>query len=162
MDYPLKTVSQLRPMLLGFRKNAGLTQQELAQRLGISQQSYAAFEANPAAASVDRLFHVLRLLAVDLLLSAGATPAEPARRATASRKPAAKKVAVTKAAVKKAAAKKAVSRPVAAKKAKTKAPATKATKATKRPAAVKKPPQKASKPAAPRKAAARSTQREDW
>ncbi|WP_322050505.1 helix-turn-helix transcriptional regulator [Paraburkholderia bannensis] len=147
-------------MLLGFRKNAGLTQQELAQRLGISQQSYAAFEANPAAASVDRLFHVLRLLAVDLLLSAGATPAEPARRATASRKPAAKKVPATK-----VAAKKAVSRPVAAKKAKTKTAASKAAKpakATKGPAAVKKPPQKASKPAAPRKAAARSTQREDW
>nr|WP_321953543.1 helix-turn-helix domain-containing protein [Paraburkholderia bannensis] len=157
MDYPLKTVSQLRPMLLGFRKKAGLTQQELAQRLGISQQSYAAFEANPAAASVDRLFHVLRLLAVDMLLSAGATPAEPARRATTIRKPAAKK-----AAVKKVAAKKAASRPVAAKKAKTKAPATKATKVTKRPAAVKKSPKKASKPAAPRKAATRSTQREDW
>ncbi|WP_321885328.1 helix-turn-helix transcriptional regulator [Paraburkholderia bannensis] len=157
MDYPLKTVSQLRPMLLGFRKKAGLTQQELAQRLGISQQSYAAFEANPAAASVDRLFHVLRLLAVDMLLSAGATPAEAAPRATAIRKPAAKKAAVTK-----VAAKQAVSRPAAAKKTKTKAPATKATKATKRPAAVKKAPKKASKPAAPRKAAARSTQREDW
>ncbi len=145
MDYPLKTVSQLRPMLLGFRKKAGLTQQELAQRLGISQQSYAAFEANPAAASVDRLFHVLRLLAVDMLLSAGATPAEAAPRATAIRKPAAKKVA----------AKKAKTKTVASKAAKT-------TKAAKRPEAVKKAPEKASKPAAPRKAAARSTQREDW
>ncbi|WP_321842206.1 helix-turn-helix transcriptional regulator [Paraburkholderia bannensis] len=160
MDYPLKTVSQLRPMLLGFRKKAGLTQQELAQRLGISQQSYAAFEANPATASVDRLFHVLRLLAVDMLLSAGATPAEPARRATTSRKPAAKKAAATK-----VAAKQAVSSPAAAKKAKTKTAAAKATKPTKLPAAVKKAPKtpkKASKPAAPRKAAARSTQREDW
>ncbi|WP_245641415.1 helix-turn-helix domain-containing protein [Paraburkholderia bannensis] len=132
-------------MLLGFRKKAGLTQQELAQRLGISQQSYAAFEANPAAASVDRLFHVLRLLAVDMLLSAGATPAEAAPRATAIRKPAAKKVA----------AKKAKTKTVASKAAKT-------TKAAKRPEAVKKAPEKASKPAAPRKAAARSTQREDW
>lgn len=136
MDYPLKTVSQLRPMLLGFRKKAGLTQQGLAQRLGISQQSYAAFEANPAAASVERLFSVLRLLAVDMLLSAGTTPAEPARRATAIKKPAkkTKKAAVP---VKKAAAKKAVSQPVAAKKANTRT-------------------------ATLRKTAARSTQREDW
>ncbi len=131
MDYPLKTVSQLRPMLLGFRKNAGLTQEDVAQRLGISQQSYAAFEANPAAASVDRLFRVLRLLAVDLYLAAGATQTPPVRRATAV-----KKTAVKKAAVRKVAAKKAV---------------------------VKQAPQKASKQSpAPRKAAARSSRREDW
>jgi HTH-type transcriptional regulator / antitoxin HipB len=106
VDYPLKTVSQLRPMLLGFRKNAGLTQEAVAQRLGISQQSYAAFEANPATASVDRLFRVLRLLAVDLHLAAGAKQAEPVRRTTAVRKTAAKQAAVKKVAAKKAVVKK--------------------------------------------------------
>jgi HTH-type transcriptional regulator / antitoxin HipB len=135
VDYPLKTVSQLRPMLLGFRKSAGLTQEEVAQRLGISQQSYAAFEANPAAASVDRLFRVLRLLAVDLHLAPGAKQAEPVRRVAAI-KTAAKKVVVKKTAVKKAAPSKQ--------------------------AVVKKAPKKSSKPATARKTAARPRKREDW
>jgi HTH-type transcriptional regulator / antitoxin HipB len=74
VDYPLKTVSQLRPTLLGFRKKAGLTQEKVAQQLGISQQSYAAFEAHPESASVDRLFRVLRLFAVEMRLSFEAAP----------------------------------------------------------------------------------------
>lgn len=156
MDYPLKTVSQLRPMLLGFRKNAGLTQEDIAQRLGISQQSYAAFEANPATASVDRLFRVLRLLAVDLHLAAGTTQAAaPVRLAAAIKKPVAKKTAVKKVAVKKAAVKKAAPKPVAVKKPKAEAAASKR-------AVVKKTPKSASKSAAPRKTAARSLKREDW
>ena len=83
MDYSLKTVSQLRPMLLGFRKQAGLTQEKVAQRLGISQQSYAAFEAHPESASVDRLFRVLRLFAVEMRLSSAASSA-PVAAATAA------------------------------------------------------------------------------
>ncbi|WP_395070068.1 helix-turn-helix transcriptional regulator [Paraburkholderia silvatlantica] len=70
MDYPLKTLSQLRPILVGFRKKAGLTQKDVAARLGISQQSYAAFEANPEAASVERLVRVLRLVDVEIKLGA--------------------------------------------------------------------------------------------
>ncbi|WP_322033796.1 helix-turn-helix transcriptional regulator [Paraburkholderia sp. J76] len=77
MDYPLKTLSQLRPILVGFRKKAGLTQKDLAARLGISQQSYAAFEANPEAASVERLVRVLRLLDVEIKLGAPEAMASP-------------------------------------------------------------------------------------
>jgi HTH-type transcriptional regulator/antitoxin HipB len=101
VDYPLKTVSQLRPLLLGFRKKAGLTQQQVAQRLGISQQSYAAFEANPAAASVERLFRVLRLLSVDMQLAVGVAQPEPAQP-----EPAQPRIAVKMAAVKKPVARK--------------------------------------------------------
>ncbi|MES2932870.1 MAG: helix-turn-helix transcriptional regulator [Pseudomonadota bacterium] len=68
MDYPLKTLDQLRPILVGFRKQNRLTQAALAQSLGITQQSYAQLEANPASVSIERLFKVLRLLKVDLLL----------------------------------------------------------------------------------------------
>ena len=77
MDYPVKTLSQLRPILLGFRKKAGLTQEAVAQRLGISQQSYAAFEANPETASVERLFRVLRLFDVEIKLGAPEAQASP-------------------------------------------------------------------------------------
>ncbi|MEX3931804.1 helix-turn-helix domain-containing protein [Paraburkholderia phymatum] len=79
MEYSVKTLSQLRPVLRGFRKAAGLTQAMLAERLGITQQSYAQFEANPAAAGVERLFKVLRLLNAGITLSQDAlSPANTA------------------------------------------------------------------------------------
>ncbi|BCF99521.1 hypothetical protein PPGU19_040900 [Paraburkholderia sp. PGU19] len=79
MDYSVKTLSQLRPVLRGFRKAAGLTQAMLAERLGITQQSYAQFEADPAAAGVERLFKVLRLLNAGITLSQDApSPANAA------------------------------------------------------------------------------------
>jgi HTH-type transcriptional regulator / antitoxin HipB len=75
VDYPIKTLTQLRPILQGFRKAAGLTQAAMASHLGVTQQTYAQLEANPAAVSVERLFRVLRVLQVDLQLtpSAGET-----------------------------------------------------------------------------------------
>jgi HTH-type transcriptional regulator/antitoxin HipB len=69
VDYPIKTLSQLRPILKGFRKAAGLTQAMMASHLGVTQQTYAQLEANPAAVSVERLFRVLRVLNVDLMLT---------------------------------------------------------------------------------------------
>ncbi|MBC8747612.1 HTH-type transcriptional regulator/antitoxin HipB [Paraburkholderia sp. WC7.3g] len=75
MDYAIKTLSQLRPILQGFRKAAALTQAAMAAHLGVTQQTYAQLEANPAAVSVERLFRVLRVLQVDLKL----TQSEPAQ-----------------------------------------------------------------------------------
>lgn len=69
MNYPVKTVAQLRPLLQGFRKAAGLTQAMLASRLGVTQQTYAQLEADPSAVSVERLFKVLRVLEVDVVLA---------------------------------------------------------------------------------------------
>jgi HTH-type transcriptional regulator/antitoxin HipB len=69
VDYPIKTLSQLRPILQGFRKTAGLTQAAMASHLGVTQQTYAQLEANPAAVSVERLFKVLRVLQVNLKLT---------------------------------------------------------------------------------------------
>ncbi|EEA01439.1 transcriptional regulator, XRE family [Burkholderia sp. H160] len=69
MDYAIKTLSQLRPILQGFRKAAGLTQAAMAAHLGVTQQTYAQLEANPATVSVERLFRVLRILQVDLKLT---------------------------------------------------------------------------------------------
>ncbi|WP_233808551.1 helix-turn-helix transcriptional regulator [Paraburkholderia sp. HP33-1] len=75
MDYAIKTLSQLRPILQGFRKAAGLTQAAMAAHLGVTQQTYAQLEANPAAVSVERLFKVLRVLQVDLKLTqSGSAP----------------------------------------------------------------------------------------
>lgn len=78
MDYPIRSLQQLRPILVGFRKQAGLSQQALAEQLGITQQSYAQIEANPASTSVERLYTVLRLLGAELLLSPAGQPSPDA------------------------------------------------------------------------------------
>ena len=70
--YPLKTLHQLRPLLIGFRKANGLTQKDVAERLGVTQQTYARLEANPVSASIERLFKVLTVLGVEITLSSGA------------------------------------------------------------------------------------------
>jgi HTH-type transcriptional regulator/antitoxin HipB len=69
MDYPLKIPQQLRPLLVGFRKAAGLTQTQLAARLGVTQQTYVQLEAKPECASLDRIYRVLKLLDVSLILT---------------------------------------------------------------------------------------------
>ena len=81
MSYPIKTLSQLPIILKGFRKEKHLTQAAMGEKLGITQQSYAAFEANPAMATLDRLVLVLRLLDVEMSLDqvnrASVTGTEP-------------------------------------------------------------------------------------
>jgi len=67
--YPIKHLNQLRPVLIGFRKENGLTQKEISQRLGVTQQAYARLESNPASASFERLFKVFTILGVRLALS---------------------------------------------------------------------------------------------
>ncbi|ONB45575.1 transcriptional regulator [Burkholderia pseudomallei] len=78
IEHEIKTLGQLRPILRGFRKSAGLTQAMLASRLGVTQQTYAQFEANPASASVARLFKVLRALDIELTLTLTQVYAAPA------------------------------------------------------------------------------------
>lgn len=101
MDYPLKTPQQLRPLLVGFRKAAGLTQAQVAARLGVTQQTYAHLEAKPESASLDRIYLVLKLLDVSLVLTDGTGPAgrqerieervETAKRPASPKRPAAMK-----------------------------------------------------------------------
>lgn len=68
MKYPIKTISQLPLILKAFRKERGLTQADMGAKLGVTQQTYASFEASPATATLERLFRVLRLLSVEISL----------------------------------------------------------------------------------------------
>ena len=82
MDYPIRTLQQLRPLLVGLRKRAGLSQAAVAALLGVTQQSYAKIESNPASTSVERLYTILRLLGSEMVLTdqaqqAGERAAEP-------------------------------------------------------------------------------------
>jgi HTH-type transcriptional regulator/antitoxin HipB len=67
-QYALKTLNQLRPVLIGFRKANGLTQRDVSERLGVTQQTYARLEANPAS-GFERLFRVFSVLGVEIVLS---------------------------------------------------------------------------------------------
>lgn len=71
--YPLKTLSQLRPLLVGFRKAKGLTQKDVSERLGVTQQTYARLESNPASASLKRLFRVFNVLGIEMVFSSELT-----------------------------------------------------------------------------------------
>jgi len=88
--YPIKTPSQIPLVLKGFRKARGLTQAAMAQKLGITQQSYAYFEAKPASATLERLFVVMRILGVEITLDQAGSPkgeiSRPERIAPSARK----------------------------------------------------------------------------
>ncbi|MBU3711309.1 MAG: helix-turn-helix transcriptional regulator [Limnohabitans sp.] len=66
--YTIQTADQLKPIIAGFRKSAGLTQEDLAMRLGITQQTYSAAERNASNMSVSKLLTVLNALGVELVL----------------------------------------------------------------------------------------------
>jgi HTH-type transcriptional regulator/antitoxin HipB len=66
MNYIINTLDQLKPILIGFRKSNGLSQKALAEKLGISQQSYQTLESAPQKITLARLFKVLAVLGIKL------------------------------------------------------------------------------------------------
>lgn len=81
-DFPVRTADQLPSVLQGFRKAAGLTQAEVAARLGVTQQTLSALERNAGHVSAARLIKLLAVLGVELVLRqpgvAGDSSAAPA------------------------------------------------------------------------------------
>ncbi|KPF48439.1 XRE family transcriptional regulator [beta proteobacterium AAP121] len=68
-EYPLRTAEQLSVLLQAFRKESGLTQSEVALRLGVTQQTYSTLERNAETVGVGRLLKLLGILGVELVLS---------------------------------------------------------------------------------------------
>lgn len=64
-DFTIRTAEQLPVLLQAFRKQAGLTQSDVAMRLGITQQTLSALERNAEKVSADRLLALLSILGVD-------------------------------------------------------------------------------------------------
>ena len=75
-DHPLRTAEQLSVLLQAFRKESGLTQSEVALRLGVTQQTYSTLERNAETVGVGRLLKLLGILGVELVLSKPASLAE--------------------------------------------------------------------------------------
>ncbi|MFJ3047321.1 helix-turn-helix domain-containing protein [Herbaspirillum chlorophenolicum] len=67
-EYPVRTAVQLPGILQAYRKQTGMTQTEVANRLGVTQQTLSALERNAAKASADRLLELLNILGVELVL----------------------------------------------------------------------------------------------
>lgn len=74
-DYHLRTPEQLSVLLQAFRKESGLTQSEVALRLGVTQQTYSTLERNAETVGVGRLLKLLGILGVELVLSKPASVA---------------------------------------------------------------------------------------
>lgn len=68
-DYHLRTAEQLSLLPRAFRKESGLTQSEVALRLGVTQQTYSTLERNAETVGVGRLLKLLGILGVELVLS---------------------------------------------------------------------------------------------
>jgi HTH-type transcriptional regulator/antitoxin HipB len=77
-QYAVHTSEQLPALLKGFRKQAGLTQRQLAERLGITQQTLSALERNADRVSVDRLLQLLAILGVEMVLQPRSRESGPA------------------------------------------------------------------------------------
>ncbi|MDP4837126.1 MAG: helix-turn-helix transcriptional regulator [Orrella sp.] len=79
-EFTVHTSEHFSALLQGFRRQAGLTQAEMAKRLGVTQQTLSAFERNAEKASAERLLEYLSILGVDLVLrqSQGKQPAASA------------------------------------------------------------------------------------
>lgn len=87
MDYPINIPDQLAPQLRSMRKVRGLSQTDLARRMGVTQSRIAAIERNPAAVSAGQLLDMLKVLGVELVLrdahtARESTPPRPAQPGT--------------------------------------------------------------------------------
>ena len=63
------TADQLGPLLRGFRRQRGMTQQQLAAGLGLAQKAISETESHSGRIGVKRLFQLLSALEVELVLS---------------------------------------------------------------------------------------------
>jgi len=69
MQFPIKTLMQLKSVIQSLRKRKGMTQQDIADILGIKQQAYARIESKPSSTSVEKLFQILNILDSDLIVA---------------------------------------------------------------------------------------------
>lgn len=67
-QYAVRTAEQLPALLKAFRKQAGLTQGQVAMSLGVTQQTLSAMERNAQKVNAERLLQLLGILGVDMVL----------------------------------------------------------------------------------------------
>ena len=74
MQQILSLSNQLAPLLQAARKSAGLSQTELAKRLGLSQSRMSAMELDPASMRLDQLLSICATLQLELVVQTKGAP----------------------------------------------------------------------------------------
>jgi len=87
MDFPIRLADQMRAHLRALRKQRGLTQAQLGQRLGIGQARIAEIESKPGLVSLDQLVKLVSVLGATLVLRDLAKEAMTPQDATTARSP---------------------------------------------------------------------------
>jgi HTH-type transcriptional regulator / antitoxin HipB len=67
-SYTVQSLAQLSLHLKSLRKARGMTQSDLAKRIGVSQGRYAQIERKPGVISTAQLFAILTVLNADIVL----------------------------------------------------------------------------------------------
>lgn len=80
--FTVRTADQLPSLLQGFRKETGLTQSDVALRLGVTQQTYSALERNAENIGAARLLKLLSILGVEMVLDKPIPAPTPAKTGT--------------------------------------------------------------------------------
>ena len=86
MEYPAHTPEQLGKVLAGFRKTAGMTQQDMGSQVGMLQKSVSMLETNPDNVPIRQLFKMLSALGLEIVIrpkSGTSTPDASPRRKSA-------------------------------------------------------------------------------
>lgn len=65
---------QLGHVLRGFRKQLGLTQAQLGEKLGLPQKDVSKMENNPGGVRIEKLYLLLSALELELILRPRNTP----------------------------------------------------------------------------------------
>ncbi len=68
MKYKIAIAQQLSSLLKSMRKQAGLTQKDMGEKLGISQRVFARNETHPENVHFERILQILSELDADLVI----------------------------------------------------------------------------------------------
>lgn len=73
-EFPVRTTDQLPLLIQAFRKQSGMTQAEVALRMGITQQALSSLERNASSVSAGRLLKLFSILRVEMVLRNASPP----------------------------------------------------------------------------------------
>lgn len=72
-EYPIKTAQQLGSVLQGYRRERGLTQKAVGDKVGLAQKAVSKIELAPERAGVSLIFKLLAALDLELVVRAKGT-----------------------------------------------------------------------------------------
>lgn len=75
--FTVRTPQQLATLMRAFRKKAGLSQAEIASRLGVSRQAISALERDPESATFERLMKIWAVLGLEVSLQPAVREVSP-------------------------------------------------------------------------------------